>query len=33
MFVEFAGIAFFSFIMGSINNVFFSDDDLDMIEE
>jgi hypothetical protein len=33
MFVEFAGIAFFSFIMGSINNVFFSDDDLDIIEE
>lgn len=30
MIVEFLGIAFFSFIMGSINNVLFLDDNVNM---
>jgi hypothetical protein len=33
MFVEFVGIAFFSFIMGSINAVLFSSENLNMKEE
>ena len=32
MIVEFLGIAFFSFIMGSINNVLFLDDNINMQE-
>jgi hypothetical protein len=33
MIVEFIGIAFFSFIMGSINSVLLADDTIDMTEE
>lgn len=33
MIVEFIGIAFFSFIMGSINSVLLADDSVDMTEE